>query len=144
MKSTKSKIVAWIFIVASFLGFLDASYLSIKEFFVSPINCFIVKGCDIVANSSYARLFGTVPLAFFGVIFYLAVFFVSVRYLEMQKAHLFKTVFLFSCVGVLFDIYLLYIQIFVLRAFCIYCLTSAALSISIFVVSLFAYEELKD
>lgn len=136
------KIYGWIFLVLSFVGFLDALYLSLKKIFGSPITCYIFEGCETVTNSPYAQIFG-IPLSFFGVLFYLAIFLISVRYFQTQNIKLFKIIFYLSCFSVLFAVYFSFLQFFVIKALCIYCLVSAAASLGLFITGLISLKNLK-
>jgi len=42
----------------SFVGFLDASYLTAKHYLNFEIPCSILNGCEQVLTSQYATLFG--------------------------------------------------------------------------------------
>jgi uncharacterized membrane protein len=81
--------------------------------------------CFRVLGSSYARLAG-IPLAAFGTLAYFGVFsfatFAAFRYARARA-------FFKLTVGTMFlvTLWLLYVQAFVLHAFCRYCLFSAAL-----------------
>jgi uncharacterized membrane protein len=141
MNQTKEfKIIDWTFLVLSFIGFLDATYLAIEKLLGNSITCYIFEGCQTVNNSAYSQIFG-IPLSFFGAIFYLAIFLCSIRYLQTKHKTIFKTIFYFSCFSALFGIYLSILQIFVIKALCIYCLISAACSVGLFITGFFAYEE---
>ena len=137
MNSINNKKFAWIFIILSFTGFLDALYLSLKKIMSSPVNCYVFEGCQKVTDSAYANFFG-IPISFFGVAFYLAVFFLSVRHLETENNDIFKVIFYLSSFGLIFAVYLVGIQAFVLRAFCLYCLLSAATSLFLFIAAFIA------
>ncbi|MDI6717949.1 MAG: vitamin K epoxide reductase family protein [Patescibacteria group bacterium] len=133
----KIKISTYLVLVLSLIGFIDALYLTVKKFLGSPLNCIVGEGCITAANSSYANIFG-IPLSLFGVFFYLAVFFLSIRYLETRNPKNFKIIFYLVSLGFVFALYLLAIQAFFVRAFCFYCLISAAVSLCLFVIILIA------
>jgi uncharacterized membrane protein len=78
-----------------------------------------------VLGSSYARLAG-IPMAAFGTLAYFGVFsFATFAAFGYARARAFLTL----TVGTMFlvTLWLLYVQAFVLHAFCRYCLFSAAL-----------------
>src|ERR1700752_5188575 len=60
----------------AFIGMVDALYLSIKRN-AGPIPCHITHGCTDVLTSKYSVLAG-IPLSWFGLGFYLAVFSLAV------------------------------------------------------------------
>ena len=135
MENKNLKITSWVILLLSFVGFLDAAYLTIKKFFTSPLPCYIFQGCETVTTSPYSSIFG-VPLSLLGAIFYLAIFIMIVRFFETNSSKYFKSVFFLAVLGFLMDIYLVYIQGFVLKTFCFYCVVSAIVSTLIFLLVL--------
>ena len=113
--------------VAAFIslaGLADAIYLSVVAMTGEAAACGGSAGCFEVLGSPYARIAG-VPVAFLGVWGYFAAFafaiFAGFGYKRAQG--------LFALtVGAMFamTLWLLYVQAFVLHAFCRYCLFSAA------------------
>ena len=84
-KAKKNTILSVLLLIFSFFGFLDTLYLSVKEILASPVSCFIFQGCSQVLGSSYSKIFG-LPLSFYGLIFYLAIFVLTIRYLELKNS----------------------------------------------------------
>ena len=113
------------------LGLADSVYLTVHHYTAEPVPCSIVEGCETVLTSAYAEL-GGIPLAAFGALAYFIAFSLAVM-----------TVFGNSRLWLLFGVqafimasvsaYLLYLQGFVIGAFCQFCLISAATSILLFV-----------
>lgn len=130
----------WIILISSFTGFLDSLYLFLKKIFASPITCYVFEGCESVTNSSYSSVFG-IPFSFFGILFYLVVFFFSVAYFQTKSSKIIKPIFYLSVFGILFAAYLFVLQIFVIEAYCIYCIASAVTSTLIFIFSLIAIKK---
>lgn len=137
MKLIKHKTAAWIFLLLSMAGFLNSVYLSIKKIFASPVSCFVFENCQNVLDSVYAKILG-VPLSFFGVIFYFIVFAVSVRFLETGREKTFKIVYHLALFAVVFAVYLFILQIFIINAFCVYCVFSAVVSLALFITAVFS------
>ena len=131
-------------IVFSVAGFFDALYLSAKHYFGSDINCFLVSGCEEVTTSVYSVILG-VPMAYLGLVYYVFILFLSVYLLNnLDKTFIFKTILIVSGLGFLFSLYLLYLQAFVILAYCIYCLMSASISTMLFLISLVINFRLKS
>ena len=124
-------------LILSFAGILDTSYLTIKRFTRDSINCSIFEGCDFVTTSVYSTILG-IPVAVLGIVFYVSIFTLSYLYLKSKNQKIVKFIFGLSIVGFLMSIWFLYTQAFVLNAFCLYCLVSAGLSTTIFILSLIA------
>jgi uncharacterized membrane protein len=91
------------------------------------IVCLNIGACDVVNTSVYAELLG-VPVALLGALTYGAIFATAVliwRGLYVAAAQ--RAQFLLAGSGVAFSTYLTYIEIFVLRAICPWCVLSALL-----------------
>ena len=100
--------------------------------------CPVGSDCNVVITSRYAKFLG-VPLEYWG-IFYYAVTFAAYIVL-IFASHLLSELFLsglimLTAAAFFFSLYLLFVQAFILRQWCIWCLLSAMLSIAIFITSL--------
>ncbi len=113
--------------VVALVGVLDASYLTVEHLSGNSVRCMIVTGCDEVLQSSYATLPGGVPVAALGVAAYFTVF--SLATLSAFGYDLARRL-LAPLVALMFlaTLWFLYLQAFVIRAFCVYCLLSAAVT----------------
>lgn len=131
---------AWLGV--SFLGFVDASYLTASHYFHVALPCTVTRGCEIVTTSSYAEVVG-VPVALLGAAFYLAVFFGIVTYRETKNPALLRGVSMFTVFGLVASGWFLYVQAFVLHAFCQYCLLSAVTSTTLFALGMFTLSRIK-
>lgn len=120
--------------VLAFLGFLDASYLTIKHYTGENVAC-TTTGCETVLNSQYAAMFG-VPLALFGGVYYLTLLVLGVIYLDGKKTLPVKLALLVVVLGILFSLYLVYLQFFVIHAVCWYCMGSAVTTLLLFILIL--------
>ncbi len=115
-------------ILFSLLGLADASYLTYYHYAHFYLPCGTTIGqCDLVLGSSYAVLFG-LPLALYGVFFYLSVLGIL---LTKVKARFLVVV---SLAGLLASFYFVYLQLFVIGAICYYCMGSAITSTLIFLL----------
>ncbi len=106
------------------VGLADAVYLTVEHLTGATLQCSIVHGCAEVLASPYATV-GRFPLASFGALAYFTVFSLATLaafgYAGARRllAPLVALMFLFT-------LWLLYLQAFVIRHFCQYCLLSAA------------------
>ena len=131
---------AVIFIIIGVIGFLDSTYLTIEHYHgVIPV-CTIVVGCQQVLQSSYAS-FGLVPLSLLGMIYYFIVILGALLFLDLRKIRLLHLLAAFSLLGILASGYFLFLQIFVIKALCIYCLGSALTSTLLFMNGLYVYKK---
>ena len=121
----------------AFIGMVDALYLSIKRN-AGPIPCHVTRGCTDVLTSKYSEIAG-VPLSWIGLAFYLTIFSLAVfKILEDPEHPLVKPVagiFYLSGAALIVSALLVGIQAFILKAFCEYCLLSAALVLTMFLLS---------
>jgi uncharacterized membrane protein len=116
----------------AFLGMVDTFYLSIMRS-RGVVECHVTHGCNEVLQSRYSAVAG-IPLSLLGLAFYLAVFTCAVFELT-GGPHLMRFVFWAALAGFLISLSLTSIQAFVLHAYCEYCLGSAVLVTTIFVLS---------
>ena len=113
--------------VLALAGLLDASYLTAEHLSGNSVRCMIVTGCDEVLQSSYSTVAGGVPVAAVGALAYFAAF--SLATLAAYGYEGARRL-LVPLVAVMFlaTLWFLYLQAFVIRAYCVYCLLSAAVT----------------
>src|SRR5437867_9522001 len=121
----------------AFIGMVDALYLSIKRN-AGPIPCHITRGCTDVLTSKYSEVAGF-PLSWFGLAFYVTIFSLAVFSLfgdpEHPSPRPLMGIFYLSGAALIVSALLVGIQAFILKAFCEYCLLSAALVLTMFLLS---------
>lgn len=129
--------------ILSFLGMLDAAYLTLKHFTPTPVVCTIFHGCEIVLRSSYAVLGSLpagrqgIPVALLGLLYYLFLFVLGlIAIIPEKRTKVLYWVRGISVIGFLASMWFLYVQTFILRAFCFWCLISASISMALFLGSL--------
>ena len=113
---------AIILAVLDVVGLGVAGYLSIVELGGGVPSCGPIKGCEEVALSEYSRI-GGVPVAIFGVILSLALLALALGWWRSDVYGLLLAHYGLSLVGVIFDGYFLYLQVFVIQAVCVWCVT---------------------
>ena len=122
-------------LILSAFGFIDATYLTSKHFLGSPITCSILHGCEQVTTSVYSLVLG-LPVALFGSLFYLTVLILSAVYLQNQKKLPLIIITLLSTLAFLVSLRFVYLQLFIIKAICIFCMGSATTSTLLFILSL--------
>ena len=121
--------------VLDVVGLVIASYLSVVELQGGVPACGPVKGCEEVALSPYSRI-GGVPVAVYGVGLSLVLLTLALTWWRSNLYVLLLAHYGLSLAGVLFEIYFLYLQAFVIGAVCVWC-TSYGLSLVLrFVIAL--------
>ncbi len=125
----------------SFLGFSVATYIYLHKNKKKPLVCPLKSNCEKVIHSDYSKFFG-VPVEILGMIYYFLVLLISLGSL-LFSGLIHPSIFSFALgltiLAFLFSLYLTFIQLFVLREICIWCLTSALASTLIFIFSLSVY-----
>lgn len=119
------------------IGLGIAGYLAFVEATQTELVCGPVGDCNSVQNSRYARLFG-IPLGYVGLAGYAVILgaWVWTRQRRWTWAgQMPLVVFCAALFSVLFSLYLTYLEIFVIRAVCIWCLTSAVIVTLILLLS---------
>jgi uncharacterized membrane protein len=117
-------------VLAAFLavaGLADSLYLTITHLTGENIVCIASSGCSEVLSSRYATV-GSIPLAAFGVVGYFVAFSLAIlAAFGYSQAMILLRVWVAGMLAT--TLWLLYVQAFLLHAFCTYCLLSATLTI---------------
>lgn len=107
-------------------GLADATYLSVIAFTGETAACSGQAGCFEVLGSKYARFAG-MPVAVFGALGYFTAFtfatFAAFHYKRAPKFFALTVCLMFAA-----TLWFLYVQAFLLHAYCRYCLFSAAIT----------------
>ncbi len=111
--------------ILALVGLTDSIYLTVRHLTGQGVDCFAATGCEAVLTSRYAAM-GKIPLAALGVAAYFTLF--SLAILAAFGRSWTRPIFLtlIALMGIT-TCWLLYLQAFVLGAFCTYCLLSASL-----------------
>jgi uncharacterized membrane protein len=120
-------------------GLSAATYVFVTHSLGYELFCPFATGCDAVQNSPYAVLFG-IPVSFLGMLgftAYIALALIGLRSGEAARGYLHALVVL-SVVEVSFTSYMAYLQVAVIRAVCSWCMLSAALTVALAVLTIYA------
>jgi uncharacterized membrane protein len=104
------------------LGLIVASYLTVVEWNGGVPTCGPFHGCEEVALSEYARING-IPVALFGVVLSVALLTLALAWWRTNIYGLLLAHYALSLIGVIFDGYFLFLQVFVIKAVCVWCVT---------------------
>ena len=122
----------------SILGFMLAFYIWNKKKKKEKLYCIIGKDCNKVIESEHSEHFG-MENTVIGMLYYI---FIAILSLVALLFPVISTFGLFSVgfiviagIAALFSLYLVSVQLFVLRELCEYCLASTVIVIAIFVLS---------
>jgi uncharacterized membrane protein len=120
------------------VGLLVAGYLSVVELSGGVPSCGIVSGCEEVAKSQYNNFLG-IPVAVFGVGLSIVLLALALAWWRTDIYGLLLGHYALSLVGVFFDGWFLYLQVFVIQAVCIWCLTYEVSLLLRFLIALLVY-----
>lgn len=126
----------WLMPLLSLAGLGVAGYLAYVEINQVPAVCGPVGACNVVQSSPYARLWG-IPIALLGLLFYLMVlgFWIGQQYSRPPVSHLISVGLVSLTVsGTIFSIYLTGLELFVIQAICLWCLSSAIITGSLMIL----------
>ena len=118
----------WLFIAGLGLaGLAITTYLTTNAILHPEISCSI-DGCNTVLNSKWAKIFG-VPASAYGMVTYSLIMLGALHAFQSPIGNLLGRIVTgtSSAIGLVGSIYLTIIEIFVIKALCPYCITSAAL-----------------
>ncbi len=126
--------------VIAVLGMGVAAYLTFVETRNVAAVCGPVGDCNSVQSSPYARLFGFFPVGLLGLLGYIAILIAWIVGRSAGSSRLGELTHIamlgMAVFGVLFSIYLTYLELWVILAVCIWCLSSAVLITLLMLLSL--------
>jgi uncharacterized membrane protein len=124
-------LISFPIVVLSSAGLVASGYIWYKQVTSGPVWC-VGRGCAAVIRSRYGRLLGF-PNGVWGTVYFGGLL-VAAGLVAANPAYgriLGPLSLLASSVALVLHAYLTYLQIFVLRALCSWCLTSAALTLAL-------------
>tara|TARA_B100000941_G_scaffold133498_1_gene94411 strand:- start:558 stop:1493 length:936 start_codon:yes stop_codon:yes gene_type:complete len=152
LKNRNKKSLKWpkiIIAVLSTIGIVDTGSITLKNWgLFTSLSCPGIKnGCETVLNSPWGNLFKSnqfsIPLSLAGFITYLSILFLTlflalnvISPKEKLNKFIWWLIFLISCASSMFSFLLINIMFFKIKAYCFFCILSAILSFSIFIISM--------
>ena len=111
-----------VFLALFFMSLLGAGILVLYDFKPLPEICSVGEGCYVVKNSAYNTLLFNIPNEYLGLVFFLFMF--SLTAYQMAKPSEKKDFFINSGIVLasIFALYSIYLQVFVIKAYCKYCM----------------------
>ena len=127
-------------------GIFISLYLTLfKIGVVGELSCSI-GSCETVNTSRWSVFLG-LPVAAWGLLFYIDVFVIALvgTSARLETSVAISTILVIqSAIGVLFSAWLTYLELAVIHAICIWCVTSAVVVTLIFLVSVAELRELRE
>lgn len=138
-----SKTIIISFLIVAFIGFVDASFLAANHFSGVTPPCFITQGCDVVTTSAYAKIVG-IPVSALGVLYYLSQLILMIYFVDKKEERVLPLIVLSSTVGFGFSLWFTYVQVFLLKSYCTYCLFSGLTSTILFALSIAIWKQIQS
>lgn len=128
-------IISNLLIALSFIGLINASFLSWKHYTKKHLVCPLNDKCEKVTESKWSHIFG-IRNDVLGVLYYIfsILFVLCILFFDKSLKSIFISI---NLTAVLFSIFLLYIQARIIKKYCFYCLISAILNLFIFIFSFY-------
>lgn len=121
------------------VGIVVAGYLAYIETTQTKAICGPIGDCNTVQQSEYARLFGVLPIGVLGLVGYVLIL---LAWLAARRAvgecarRASAALLIMTTGGLLFSIYLTFLEPFVISATCAWCLASSVMMTALFWLSL--------
>jgi uncharacterized membrane protein len=124
--------------VLDLIGLAIASYLASVALAGELPNCGPLRGCEEVAQSQYSRIAG-IPVGVFGVGLSLILFSLAVAWWRTNDGRLLAAHYGLSLLGVMFEVYFTYLELFVIGAVCVWCASYGISLVARFLVALWVW-----
>ena len=120
-------------------GLSAATYVYVAHSLGFRLVCPFATGCDAVQDSPYAVLFG-LPVALLGMVGFAAYIVLALTGLRSSAARheYLHALLVLSVVEVAFTSYMAYLQVLVIRAICSWCMFSAAVTVALAALVMYA------
>ncbi len=124
-------------LVLTVIGILVSIYMTVYKITDNDGMCLGSGDCSTVNASPYSEVFGGFPVAGVGILGYAAI--LGLHLLEMRgklsRENATLGLFGITLIGFLFTVYLVYIEVAVIKALCPFCVASQIVMTLIFIVS---------
>lgn len=129
---------AAILAVLDLVGLGIASYLSWVALRGELPSCGPLHGCEQVALSAYSRI-GGVPVAVYGVGLSMLLLGLAIAWWRTNDGRLLAAHYGLSLLGVVFELYFTYLELFVIGAVCVWCASYGISLVARFLVALWVW-----
>lgn len=124
------------------LGFLILAFIIsiVLSVFPTPDICSVESGCNVVQNSSYNYLLG-IKNSFFGIVIFAVMALLVFLQMKYHLGYRRKLINYGIVIGSVVSVYFLYLQAFVLHAYCKYCVVIDIMMVLSLAIVLYWWEE---
>ena len=137
---SKRMAISVLALVGAFIGLYLTLY---KLGVIGTLACSTIGNCETVQLSRWSTFLG-LPVASWGVGYWVSVLVIAMLGLQERWADqpaISLALFLLTGWGLLFSAWLTYLELFVIHAICIWCVTSAILAVLVFVLAFLDWRE---
>lgn len=128
------------FLALSFGGIINSGYLFYQHYKKKPLICPLNHDCSVVTESKWNKIF-FVRNEILGLLLFVFLF-ISMLYLILNQS-VFSTLRIIMLIaislGLLFSIFLVWLQRYVIKDYCFYCLISAIITLFVFLNSIYLF-----
>jgi len=129
-----SKWVVFTALAAVLVGFADSLYLTVSHYQQVIPPC-TIAGCETVLTSRFSTMYG-LPISLIGLVGYAVIGFLLLWYLDKKDVRVLPWIAGLAALSLAVSVVLVYLQLFVLNAVCIYCVVSAATATVLFAAAI--------
>lgn len=117
------------------VGFFIARHIYSTKKKDKPLVCPIKFDCNSVVNSDYSKFLGA-PVERMGMIYYSLIFlaYLLLSFISTPMPNFLTLILsLYSLGAFMFSLYLIYVQLFILKQFCSWCIASSFICLLVFI-----------
>jgi uncharacterized membrane protein len=133
IKSDKKNFLLNIILFLIVINALVSFYLYLSELENQPIICVPNSSCTKVLKSEYSQIYG-MSISLLGFIYFIFLFLLTL--VAFVNKDFISAGVIFSFLGFIFSIYLIYLQFNIIKDYCVYCLIVDSVTIVIFLLYL--------
>ena len=130
---------AFVLAALDLIGLGIASYLAITELSGGIVQCGPLHGCETVQQSPYTRPFAGIPVAVYGVFLSITLFVLAIAWWKTGNYKLLLAHYGLSLIGVAFEGWFQFAQIFLIHAVCVWCESYGITLVLRFVIALWVF-----
>lgn len=126
----------------SVCGFIVSKHIRNHKIKNTPLVCPIGFDCNAVVHSDYSKFFG-MPVEILGMIYYalISLVYLALIFLGEYMPEAVNGIMAGASLGAfIFSLYLISVQIFILKKGCSWCIVSSIISACIFILTVFNYD----
>lgn len=129
-------LLTYLFLIMAIAGFINSLYLAISYYTGTPLSCELITGCNEVAQGPYSYIAG-VSLTTLGIIYYTFTVLNIILYTFWRNKYNVTVLAFVTTLGLFASLYFVYLQLYIIKVICIYCMISATTATLLFVLSIF-------